>query len=63
MKKRKTVRAGRAGTHVLRSTDPDISGMEERKIPAQVRDKMFWHQQGSFPFPELQFSRGELNFD
>ncbi len=41
----------------------DISGTEECKIPAWTRDKMFWHRQGAFSFPELQFSRGELHFD
>ncbi len=38
----------------------DIFGMEECKMSAQARDKMFRHQQGAFSFPELQFSRGEL---
>jgi hypothetical protein len=37
--------------------------MEECKIPAMVREKMFWHQQGAISFPEMQFSRGELHFD
>jgi hypothetical protein len=32
-------------------------GMENT---AWARDKMFPHQQGAFPFPELQFSRGKL---
>jgi hypothetical protein len=40
----------------------DISSMEEWKIPAWARVKMFRHLQGLFPFPELQFSRGELHF-
>jgi len=40
----------------------DISCMEECKIPVWERQKMFQPQQGVFPFPELQFSRGELNF-
>jgi hypothetical protein len=26
----------------------DISGMKECKIPAWTREKMFWHQQGTF---------------
>jgi hypothetical protein len=41
----------------------DIYGMEECKMPAWARDKMFPHHQGAFPFPELQLSRGELHFD
>jgi hypothetical protein len=41
----------------------NISDKEECKIPAWARNKCyFWHQQGAFPFPELQFSRGELHF-
>jgi hypothetical protein len=48
---------------ILHSSMPeDISSMEECKIPVRARDKMFRHQQGLFPFPELQFSRGELHF-
>jgi hypothetical protein len=48
---------------ILHSSMPeDISSMEECKIPVWARDKMFRHQQGLFPFPELQFSRGELHF-
>jgi hypothetical protein len=48
---------------ILHSSMPeDISSMEECKIPVWARDKMFQHQQGLFPFPELQFSRGELHF-
>jgi hypothetical protein len=39
------------------------SGMEECKIPAWERDKMFWHQQEAFSFPELKFSSGKLDFD
>jgi hypothetical protein len=34
-----------------------IYGMEECKMPAWATDKMFPHQQGAFPFPELQLSR------
>jgi hypothetical protein len=41
----------------------EISNMEECKIPAWARDKMFRQQQGLFSFPELQFSRAELYFD
>jgi hypothetical protein len=41
----------------------DIYGMEECKTPAWAREKMFPHQQGVFPFPELQLSGGELHFD
>jgi hypothetical protein len=40
-----------------------ISGMEECKIPAWARDKMFRHKQGAFSFLELQISRGEIHFD
>jgi hypothetical protein len=48
---------------ILHSSMPeDISGMEECNIPVWARDKMFRHQQGLFPFPELQFSRGKLHF-
>jgi hypothetical protein len=49
---------------ILHSSMPeDISSMEEGNIPpAWAREKMFRHQQGLFPFPELQFSRGELRF-
>jgi hypothetical protein len=36
---------------------------EECKIPAWAMDKIFWHKQGVFSFPELQISRGELHFD
>jgi hypothetical protein len=41
----------------------EISGMEECKMPVWEREKMFLHQQEVFPFPKLQFSRGELNFE
>jgi hypothetical protein len=52
-----------AGILFLHSSMPeDIYGME-CKIPAWTREKMFPHQQGAFPFPELQLSRGELHFD
>jgi hypothetical protein len=48
---------------ILYSSMPeDISSMEECNIPVWARGKMFRHQQGLFPFPELQFSRGELRF-
>jgi hypothetical protein len=40
----------------------NIYGMEECKMSAWARDKTFPHQQGAFPFPELQLSRGELHF-
>jgi hypothetical protein len=40
----------------------DMSSMEQCKIPEWARGKMFPHQQGADPFPELQFSRGKLNF-
>jgi hypothetical protein len=36
------------------------SSMEECKILARTRDKMFPHPQGAFPFPELQFFKGKL---
>jgi hypothetical protein len=39
-----------------------MSRLEECKIPAWVREKMFQHQQGAFSFPELQFSREKLHF-
>jgi hypothetical protein len=41
----------------------EISNMEESKIPAWARDKMFRHQKGGFSFPELHFSRAEFPFD
>jgi hypothetical protein len=48
---------------ILHSSMPeDISNMEECNIPVWVRDKMFRRQQGLFPFPKLQFSRGEFHF-
>jgi hypothetical protein len=48
---------------ILHSSMPeDMSSMEECNIPAWAREKMFCHQQGLFPFPEMQFSRGELRF-
>jgi hypothetical protein len=48
---------------ILHSSMPeDIFSMEECKLPVWARDKMFLNQQGLFPFPELQFSRGELHF-
>jgi hypothetical protein len=48
---------------ILHSFMPeDISSLEECKIPVWARDKMFRHQQGLFPFPALEFSRGGLHF-
>jgi hypothetical protein len=48
---------------ILHSSMPeDISSMEECNLSVWVREKIFRHQQGLFPFPELQFSRGELRF-
>ncbi len=44
-------------------TSSDILDLEECKISAWGRDKVFRHQQGAFSFTELQFSRGELHFD
>jgi hypothetical protein len=53
-----------AHTGILHSSMPeDIYGMEECKMPAWASDKMFPHQQGALPFPELQLSRGALHFD
>jgi hypothetical protein len=40
-----------------------IYGIVECKLPAWARDKMFQHQQGAFPFPELQLFRRELHVD
>jgi hypothetical protein len=49
---------------ILQSSMPeDIYGMEEYKMPARARYRMFRHQQGAFPFSELQLSKGELHFD
>jgi hypothetical protein len=47
---------------MLSSMQEDISGMKECKIPAWAMDKMLRHQQGTFSFPELQFSIGKLHF-
>jgi hypothetical protein len=52
-----------AGTSCPSPMAEDISGNEKYKMPAWARDKMFRHQQGAFPFPELQLSKGELHFD
>jgi hypothetical protein len=43
------------------SMPEDISSVEECNIPVWGRDKVFQHQQSLLPFPELQFSRGELH--
>ncbi len=45
---------------IVHNSMPD-SSEEECKI--QAKDKMFRHQQGSFSFPDMQFSRAELHFD
>jgi hypothetical protein len=39
-----------------------VLGMEKPPVGIEVC-KMFPNQQGDFPFPELQFSRGELHFN
>jgi hypothetical protein len=41
--------------HPDRMVPEDISSIEECKIPAWMRDKMFHHQQGAFSFTEMQF--------
>ncbi len=45
---------------IVHNSMPDSS---EEECKTQAKDKMFRHQQGSFLFPEMPFSRAELHFD
>jgi hypothetical protein len=40
----------------------DIPGMEECKIPAWVRDKMFQDQQGAFLIPTISIFQRRASF-